>query len=77
MNTKIKNIKLEYVADVYKFVTLACAVDGKIEVTTGTFCVNGASLMGMFSIDPSKKFAVEYPADAKDFDAFVSKFEII
>ena len=72
--TKIRKVKLEYIADVYKFVELAGKVNGRVEITTGCYCVDGASLLGIFSIDPSREFAVEYPADANDFDTFVSKF---
>lgn len=76
IETKIRTIKLEYIKDVYQFVTLACRVNDEIEVTNGSFKVDGKSLMGMFAIDPSKKFAVEYPADATEFDAFVSTFAV-
>lgn len=75
-NTKIKTIKLNYISDVYKFVELACKIDGKVEVSSGSFVVDGASLMGIFSIDPSKKFAVEYPADADEFNDFISQFVV-
>jgi hypothetical protein len=75
-DTRIKTIRLEYISDVYKFVELASKAEDRVEVTTGTFTVDGASLMGMFSIDPSKKFTVEYPSSAKEFDKFISQFTV-
>lgn len=69
----IRQIKLDKIKDVYKFVELATNT-GWVSVSRGSFRVDGSSMMGMFAIDPSERFTVEYSADNEEFDTFIKQF---
>lgn len=74
MNGEVKSkfIKISDIAGVTTFVNEATRVDGDIEVRKGRWCVDGKSLLGMFSIDMTQGATVVYPADAVRFDAYLS-----
>ena len=68
------SIKITNINDVDIFVQKARAVDGDILVSRGKFCVDGKSVLGMFSLNVSEGCQVEYPDDAKDFEKFLQQF---
>lgn len=68
-------IKISGITDVTSFVSMAAAVEGDVIATKGRFCVDCKSIMGMFSIDTSTGFTVEYPADAEKFEQYVTQFK--
>ena len=68
-------IKISGIADVTNFVGAASAVIGDVIATKGRFCVDCKSIMGMFSIDTSTGFTVEYPETAIDFENYIMKFK--
>lgn len=75
-STKTKYICIERIKDVYEFVNKGLEVSGPIEVSRGNFCIDGKSLMGLISINPSEKFTVVYPKeDCSEFEHFISQFE--
>ncbi len=67
-------LKMHGINDVNEFVQRARLVDGDVSVTRGKWCIDGKSIMGMFSIDVSQGCTVEYPEDAKEFEVFLQKF---
>lgn len=73
-NLKSMFIKINGIKDVQDFVAAAMAVDGAVLIKKGAYCVDGTSILGMFSIDTSKGVTVEYPATAKAFEEFVQQF---
>ena len=71
-----RTIEIDKVRDVAEFVAAANKVNGAVYARRGDkISVDAKSLMGMFSIDPSSPFNVEYNDDNTEFDAFVSRFE--
>ena len=68
-------IKINGVTDVTSFVAAASAVEGDVIASKGRFCVDCKSIMGMFSIDTSTGFTVEYPETATDFENFIMQFK--
>lgn len=74
-NVKSRFIKVRSIPDVTNFVTAASKVCGDIEVRKGRWCVDAKSIMGMFSIDLSSGATVVYPADATEFEEFLTQFE--
>lgn len=78
MNGEVKSrfIRIMGIPDVTAFVTEATMVEGDVEVRKGRWCVDGKSLLGMFSIDISQGATVVYPADATNFDEYVSQFAV-
>ena len=68
------NIKILNINDVDAFVQKARMVDGDILVSRGKFCVDGKSVLGMFSLNVSEGCQVEYPEDAKEFEEFLQNF---
>ena len=75
ITTISRNIKIEKVKDVYAFVQEATKT-GRVKVTRGDFSVQGSSMMGMFAIDPSEPFTVEYDSDNVEFNSFIHQFEV-
>ena len=72
----IRTIEIDKVRDVAEFVSAANKVNGAVYARRGNkLSVDAKSLMGMFSIDPSIPFDVDYLDDNEEFDAFVSQFE--
>ena len=72
---KTKLIKINGIADVTAFVKMASQVDGDVTLYRGKYVVDGTSLLGVFSVDPSEGVTVEYPEDAEVFEEFINKFE--
>jgi phosphotransferase system HPr-like phosphotransfer protein len=72
-----KVIRLEKIDEIVAFVNKAMTVsEGEVYVKRDRYVVNGTSLMGLISIDVTKGITVEYPASAKEFDAFLNEFEV-
>ena len=72
----IRTIEIDKVRDVAEFVAAANRANGAVYARRGNkISVDAKSLMGMFSIDPSSPFDVEYDDDNVEFNEFVSQFE--
>ena len=72
-----RTIEIDKVRDVAEFVAAANKVNGAVYARRGEkISVDAKSLMGMFALDPSQPFMIEYPADATELDAFITPFEI-
>lgn len=72
---KSKFIKMNSITDVMNFVKEASKIEGDVTVLKGRYTIDGKSVMGVMSIDMSTGMTVEYPADAVDFENFISQFE--
>ncbi|MBO7535559.1 MAG: HPr family phosphocarrier protein [Bacilli bacterium] len=68
-------IKINGISDLTQFVQKATLVDGDVFVEKGKFTVDGKSLLGMFSIDPTSGINVNYPDDAITFEEFITQFK--
>ena len=68
-------IKINGISDLAHFVQSATQVDGDVLVKKGKFTVDGKSLLGMFSIDPTLGVSVNYPDDAIAFEEFITQFK--
>ena len=66
-------IKIVEIDKVYDFVQHARGVRGDVLVSRGKFCVDGKSILGMYSLNVSQGCTVEYPEDAKEFDEFIQE----
>ena len=69
-------IKMNDVTDVTTFATMASRVDGDVDVFKGKYCVDGASLMGLFGINMPTGVMVEYPETATEFENFLAPFVV-
>lgn len=67
-------IKIVEMDDVNKFAQHARSVQGDVLVSRGKFCVDGKSILGMYSLNLSQGCTVEYPEDATEFDEFIQQF---
>ena len=67
-------IKITEIDGVNKFVQCARNVQGDVLVSRGQFCVDGKSILGMYSLDVSQGCTVEYPEDAVEFNEFIQQF---
>lgn len=66
-----KQISIETFKDMMDFVNEASKVFGDVLIRKGKYVIDGKSIMGIVSIDPSTGITVEYPEDATDFGAFL------
>ena len=57
--TKI-SVFLDKFADILEFVRLASKCKGEVLVKSGSYIVNGKSLMGLYSLDLAKPLQVEF-----------------
>ena len=69
-------IKVNGVTDITMLVKNAIATQGDVNITKGKYCIDAKSIMGVFSLDLATGAAIEYPDDAKEFDKYISKFEV-
>ncbi len=74
--TKIKYIKINGITDVMNFVKEATKVEGDISARKGKFIVDCKSIMGIMSIDVSTGVQIEYPAEAVNFEEYLTQFEV-
>lgn len=73
---KTQFIKMGAVSDITSFVKIASSIDGDILVKKGRYCIDGKSLMGMFSLDLTNGAIVEYPEDAIILDEFLDNYKV-
>ena len=71
MVTKV--ITISTIKDMMDFTSAASKVYGDIILRKGVYVVDGKSIMGIVSIDPSTGVTVEYPEDATEFEAFLNE----
>lgn len=71
-----KRVEFEKIKDVIKFVQLATSEKEKVTVSKNDYVVDGKSLMGVFSIDPSETIEVTYPTGAEELKEFLISFEV-
>ena len=67
-------IKITEINDVNKFVQYAKNVRGDVLVSRGQFCIDGKSILGIYSLDVSQGCTVQYPENEKEFDEFIQQF---
>ena len=71
---KTLKINIAGIYDITQFVKFASEVKPGVNVRKGSQCIDGASIMGMMALDTTGGIIVEYPADAKDFEDYISNF---
>ena len=67
-------IKITEIDDVNKFVQYAKNVRGDVLVSRGQFCIDGKSILGIYSLDISQGCTIQYPENEKEFDNFIQQF---
>ena len=70
-----KYIALNNINDIKGFVEQAICVNGDVLCKRGNYVVDGSSILGLLSINVADGFMCEYPADAENFEAYISQFE--
>ena len=70
-----KYIKINTMTDIKAYLAQAQKVKGDITIKKGKYVIDGKSIMGIFTLDTSTGFTVEYPDTATDFDKFITSFE--
>ena len=72
-----RTVVIDSISDVSRLVALANKCPTDVFAYRGSkVSVDAKSLMGMFALDPSQPFTIEYPADATELDAFITPFEV-
>lgn len=70
-------IMLNSIADVKEFVTTVSKYDFDVDLESGRYAIDAKSIMGIFSLDLSKKIKlVAHTDDASAFMAEIKKFEV-
>lgn len=59
---KLFKLRLSKVDEVRQFVDLASSVDGEVMLKSGRWCINGKSILGVFSLDLSSDIDCEVEA---------------
>ena len=73
---KKMTIKIYSIPDISTFVAKAIKVENNdITVKQGRYIIDGKSLMGVFSLDLTRKITVEYPETAFEFEDFIKNFK--
>lgn len=53
-----KRIMLKSIGDVKEFVQIATNFDGEVDLVHDRYCIDGKSIMGIFSLDLSQKITM-------------------
>lgn len=70
-------IMLDSIADVKDFVTTVSKYDFDVDLESGRYAVDAKSIMGIFSLDLSKKIKlVAHTDDASEFMAEIKNFVV-
>lgn len=64
------NIQLSTVERVKDFVTAISDFDFGVDLVSGRYCVNGKSIMGIFSLDLSRPIALEAEVPEETVEPF-------
>lgn len=67
------NIMLSTINDVKEFVNAVASFDFDVDLVSGRYAIDAKSIMGIFSLDLSKK--IELEAHTDDADAFMDKIK--
>ncbi len=67
-----KQIVISTIADMMDFARESSKVFGDVLIKKGIYTIDGKSIMGIVSIDPSTGITVEYPEDATEFEDFLN-----
>ena len=59
---KLFKLRLSKADEVRQFVDLASSVDGEVMLKSGRWCINGKSILGVFSLDLSSDIDCEVEA---------------
>lgn len=59
----LMTITLKTIPDIYEFVDLMNSYDGTVKVCSESFCVNGKSLLGLFSLDLLNPLLVNFSGE--------------
>lgn len=73
---KKKYIKIYGIHDAIVLVNMATEVKGDVTISRGKYAVDAKSILGVMALDVSSGVTIEYPISAKEFDEYVSQFEI-
>lgn len=76
MNHKRK-IKLSATEEVKEFVTSAGKCDFDVDVFYNRIIIDAKSILGVLSLDLSKKLTVEYAGVNLDFEMTLNKFQTV
>lgn len=69
------NVLLQGVEEVKKFNEIACEYDLTIDVSSGRYCIDGKSILGLFSLDLSKSVKVAFNGDVDEMDKFLTAIQ--
>ena len=67
------NIMLATINDVKLFVNIVARYDFDVDLVSGRYAIDAKSIMGIFSLDLSKK--IELQAHTEDSDAFMEEIK--
>ena len=70
-----KNIQLPTVEAVKEFVNAMCAFAFPVDLRSGRYCVNGRSIMGIFSLDLNQPIKLEATMADDQQEAFLKAVE--
>ena len=74
---KTATVMLKTISDVKEFVNIVAKCDFDVDLISGRYAVDAKSIMGIFSLDLSKKICVEAHTDkADEFIKEIQKFII-
>lgn len=70
------NIMLGTINDVKEFVEIVSQYDFDIDLSSGKYVVNAKSIMGIFSLDLTKKIKITAHTDDDDFFEKIKKYMV-
>lgn len=70
------NIMLTTINDVKEFVNIVSQYDFDIDLSSGKYVVNAKSIMGIFSLDLTKKIKLKAHTDNEEFFEKIKKYMV-
>lgn len=75
--TKSYFVKIDRISDINTFVNLCTRKGSPCEVHKGRWCINGASIMGLMTIDLSSGVTVIFDDTNTELDEFLKQHAVV
>lgn len=73
---KTMDISLRSVADIKNFANLAEGMDGEVTLSSGRYCVDAKSILGIYALDLSSPIYLEVEKWKDEYEAAMEQFRV-
>ena len=72
-----ETLRINSLTDIKEFHSFICGLETPVVLSRGNFMCEATSLLGIFAMDTSIPFEVEYDIRERTFDEYIAKFKVV